>query len=302
MLFSSSSLARNVFENFFVISEEFCVTEDIIIGTQLSSSYHKCRYLGESIYLANTEHFSTFRQSIPLPENMGEEIELIIEKGVQQPVVSPRNSTLGSYAVKDHFSLKNPSSSLQFGENENVVFTVGQSQIVLERNLENNNVIAKEIDLEAPGLFVLRGFYTLIAFLFAGFMFVFCTQLILSLFLGFKTDAGLGSNDDDTYNFSILGFVGTLFAIPAFTRGMANDMTLASAFVADTWKSNEFMMTMVAWNSVTINWLSTIVYVLVPFFVGGIFLSIGSDDWWKYTLLTWYVLNVFNFILKCFHI
>ena len=216
---------------------------------------------------------------------MGEEIELIIEKGEQQPVVSPRNSTFGSYAVKDHFSLKNPSSSLQFGENENVVFTVGQSQIVLERNLENNNVIAKEIELEAPGLFVLRGFYTLIAFLFAGFMLIFFIQVILSLVLSLAVDAGLMKSKNAQLSF--VKFIGSLFVIPAFTLFLANEMTLAVAFVADSWNGNKFMKTMVAWDSVAIDWFTTIVFIVVPFFVGGIFLLIGTDDWWGHTLLAW---------------
>ena len=228
------------------------------------------------------------RESESESESVGEKTVVNprnVSDGNENVTILRNSTTLGSYVVRDHFSLENPSSTLQFGGNENVIFTVGQSQIVLERNLENNTITAKQIVLETPGLYFLRGFYTLIAFLFAGFMFIFFIQVILSLVLSLAVDAGLMKSKNAQLSF--VKFIGSLFVIPAFTLFLANEMTLAVAFVADSWNGNKFMKTMVAWDSVAIDWFTTIVFIVVPFFVGGIFLLIGTDDWWGHTLLAW---------------
>ncbi len=113
---------------------------------------------------------------------------------------------------------------------------------------------------------------------------MFCTQLVLFLFLGLAIESGLTSNQKD---FSFLHFVGTLFAIPMYMFAMTNAMTIAMAFTQDTWNGHKFLKTIFKWDSVIVDWISTIVFNFVPFVVGGISLHAGTDKWWEYTLITW---------------
>jgi len=197
-------------------------------------------------------------------------------------------SALGNLTVSDDPTLANPSSALYFGQKETKVFTLGQAQVVLEKEIGGTEVTAKQIDEGTPGLSLIRATYTLIAFLMSGFLFVFCVQLILFLFLGLTAEFGLTGTDD---SFTFLVFVGTLFAIPAYLYGMANMMTIAMAFTVDTWNGQIFMKTIMSSDSVFMDWLSTTVYVFVPFVVGAISLYSGSQDWWDTTLISWYVLQ-----------
>jgi len=223
---------------------------------------------------------------------MSDAVELIVEDKQNKHGVDivmndehtrSSKTNMGDLFVKDHFTLSNPTSSLTFKNNENLVVQVGQSQIVLEKS-GDNIVNARQIVEESPGYFLLRGAYTLIAFLCSGFLFVFCTQLVLFLFLGLAIESGLTSNQKD---FSFLHFVGTLFAIPMYMFAMTNAMTIAMAFTQDTWNGHKFLKTIFKWDSVIVDWISTIVFNFVPFVVGGISLHAGTDEWWEYTLITW---------------
>jgi len=51
---------------------------------------------------------------------------------------------------------------------------------------------------------------------------------------------------------------------------MANMMTIAMAFIADTWNGQRNLMkTILSSDNAFMDWLSTIVSVFVPFFVGA---------------------------------
>jgi len=207
---------------------------------------------------------------------------------------SMRSSRLGDLEMRDHFTLSNPSSSLVFRNNDTQVFTLGTQQIVLEREVGSDVITAKQIDEGTPGLALIRGAYTLVAALMAGFLFVFCIQLILFLFLGLAIESGLTSAVSD---FTFLVFFGTLFAIPAFLYAMANAMTIAMAFVLDTWNGQKFMKTILKWDSVFVDWISTTVFVFVPFLVAGVSLFMGSEQFWDFTLITWYVCRLLLVVL-----
>ncbi len=139
---------------------------------------------------------------------------------------------VGQLMITDHPTLENPSSSIMMQDNQVHIFLSENKQIILERQAQSNVVTAKQIDEGTPGLLLLRGTYTLIAVLMSGFLFVFCTQLVLFLFLGLAIESGLTSTQSH-FHFGL--FFGTLLAVPAFLFGMANAMSIAMAFIADTW-------------------------------------------------------------------
>jgi len=190
--------------------------------------------------------------------------------------------------VVDDPSLTNPSSALFFCNNETKVFTLGQTQVVLEKISGSQEISAKQIEEGTPGLFLIRAAYTLIAFLMAGFLFVFSVQLILSLFLGLLFESELTKSPE---TFTFLVFVGILFSVPVFLFAMANMMTIAMAFIADTWNGQKLLKTLLSSDNIFMDWLSTIVYAFVPFVVGASYLYSEADEWWDKTLISWYVLQ-----------
>ena len=165
----------------------------------------------------------------------------------------------------DHFSLDNPTSQLKFYQKESTVLNVGQTQIVLEYDKDTNVVSTRQIVQDSPGLFIIRGAYTLVAFLMSGLLFVFCTQLVLSLFLGLLRQSGATSDDE----FTFFLFTGTLLAIPAYLIALAHAMAIAVSFTMDIWNGNLFVKTLLKWDSVLIDWLTTTIFLFVPFMVGG---------------------------------
>ena len=117
------------------------------------------------------------------------------EDGPGQPVVSRRKNfrnltKIGAIEIQDHFSLQNPSSHISFADDEVVVFVDDLEQITLEKKKDHNFYTAKQATVASPGIILLRWAYTTIAFMLAGFVFVFCLHIILFLFLSLAIASG----------------------------------------------------------------------------------------------------------------
>ena len=94
-------------------------------------------------------------------------------------------------AFRDHFSLANPSSHVSFFDREAVVYVHNLAQITLEKRKDDSIITAKHSTTASPGLLFLRIVYTLQALLVAGFLFVFCIEAVLFLFLGVMIGSGM---------------------------------------------------------------------------------------------------------------
>ena len=232
---------------------------------------------------------------------------------VEEPVQEPSGQGLDSHSaseenqestsllgvlkdqVVDDATLDVPSSFLR----ANRVFKINRKQLVIERHSNkegNDDFLAKEINTGSAGLLLLRGIYTAVAFLMSGFMFNFCVQVILYLFLGLVTElGGMGREVDDAFTF--LPFMGILLSIPVFLIAFANMMTLAMVFVQNTWNGHHFTKTALKWKSVVVDWVALLVFVVVPILVGTISLYANVDDWWNKTLLAW-MICVFSYFLS----
>ena len=115
--------------------------------------------------------------------------QLPTEEGPVKRVV--RNiSHIGNITVKDHFSLSNPSSTATFANDETLIFNDNLEQVVLEKKEGEDHITAKQATVASPGLMFTRVAYTIVAFLISGYMFVFCIQLVLFLFLGLAIESG----------------------------------------------------------------------------------------------------------------
>lgn len=231
---------------------------------------------------------------------------------VEEPVQEPSGQGLDSHSVSvenqestsllgvlkdqvvDDATLDVPSSFLR----ANRVFKINRKQLVIERHSNkegNDDFLAKEINTGSAGLLLLRGIYTAVAFLMSGFMFNFCVQVFLYLFLGLVTElGGVGREVDDAFTF--LPFMGILLSIPVFLIAFANMMTLAMVFVQNTWNGHHFTKTALKWKSVIVDWVALLVFVVVPIMVGTISLYANVDDWWNNTLLAW-MICIFSYFL-----
>ena len=99
-------------------------------------------------------------------------------------------NTLGSAQMKDHFSLSNPSSIVSFTDEESVVFIDNLEQVTLQKKKGDDYIVAKQATVASPGLMFMRMAYAIIATLMAGFLLVFCIQIVLFLFLGLAIESG----------------------------------------------------------------------------------------------------------------
>jgi len=104
------------------------------------------------------------------------------------------------------------------------------------------------------GLNLLRLLYSLMAFFFAGILFVAAFQILLFVFMNLVADAGLTAEQapaaaepygEYESQFSVqveaTRFVGTLLSLPVFLYGLASAMALAGAFVSDIWQGHVFL-------------------------------------------------------------
>ena len=244
----------------------------------------------------NVQEAEVANNSSPLIAGDNEEdpVQEASVQGLDSPPISQENQERTSLLegvlkdqVVDDATLDVQSSFLR----ANRVFKLGRKQLVIERKSNEEGTdefLAKEINTGSAGLYLLRGIYTAVAFLMSGFMFNFCVQVFLYLFLGLVTElGGVGREVDDAFTF--LPFMGILLSIPVFLIAFANMMTLAMVFVQNTWNGHHFTKTALKWKSVIVDWVALLVFVVVPILVGTISLSLNVDDWWNQTLLAWMI-------------
>lgn len=245
---------------------------------------------------------STEEQDPLMPEDAGEKNGTFSTKSR----FTPRSVFL------DHFSLESPSDGVQFRNHAIRVFSSGteQFQVVEEKEDDNESVLNEGKDklrLKArtssdgsSGLSMLRAAYSLVAVLMMGFLLIFALQVILFLFVSLVTEGGLTSNQSLNYPHVF----GTILSTPVFVYGLASSLTMATEFVADTWRGHSFLRTIVD-ASVFIDWYSFITFFGVPLsvmlyqmFTGDI--SSSDSNWWQYTAFAWFVSISLAYCIFCF--
>lgn len=186
----------------------------------------------------------------------------------------------------DHYSLQYPSSTIRFRTSTAAhrVYEGNRSQFVLEER--DDQIVVKRVRDTTAGVYVLRGCYTVVAIVWSGFLFVFCTQLLIFLvmdlasYLGATTGSGL----------HIGRAIGSLLSMPLFIHGLASALIIDGHFVADTWQGGYLMKTLVfgGMASVLTAWLTFSFYFGLPLLVMCICLLAGEPEWWKITALFWF--------------
>lgn len=128
-------------------------------------------------------------------------------------------------------------------------------------------------------------------------------------FVHFVHCAGLTSRK----GFNVSGFFGTLLAFPVFIVGLSQIMLFAQTFAMDTWRGSTFLLSVTRWDSIVVDWISFLVFLGIPSFVGTITLLSGISNWWEVTLLTWLgmvfllfvifsIAVIYHEVKACFHL
>ena len=102
------------------------------------------------------------------------------ETGKEQE--TPAHSTSASQTrYRDHYSLAYPSSTVRFRSSGKSyrVYEGNRSQFLLEENA--GEITVKRVSDRTTGTMFLRAIFTVVTVLWSGFLFVFCTQILIFL-------------------------------------------------------------------------------------------------------------------------
>ena len=147
-------------------------------------------------------------------------------------------SNIAHVDYESHFTLRIPTSTVHFRGSILRVIDTDQDQIILQQRTdgddggEQEKVLVKRL---SPGTYAqrfLRVGYTLITILFLGFLFVFCFQVLLFLFIALPVDSGYTSGSPKVDGMAI---VSTLLSFPVMMYGMSSLMSeYVAAFCLET--------------------------------------------------------------------
>jgi len=194
-------------------------------------------------------------------------------------------SILSKARFEDHFSLMYPSSSVRFRGSNVRIYEQRTTQVRLEEK-PDDVVLVKRIKNDVTiGLNFLRFAYTIVCLFFCCFLFIFCFQVLLFLFMDLVAELGIVQN----LSIDVPAFLGTLFATPVFVMGLASAMTMAGTFLVDTWQGHTFLRSMLQWETTVLTeWIAFAVFLGVPMCTMIGTLMAQRDDWWEVTSLTWF--------------
>ena len=200
-------------------------------------------------------------------------------------IPSASAETPTTLSFHDHYTLQIPSSAVRFRGSSIQVAELRSSQLQLARSAAYpDTVLLKNVPNDkTTGLNLLRLAYTLVCFFYAGFLFLFCFQLLLYLFMDLVVDSGLTDAEG-----SASKFIGTLLSIPIFLYGLASAMACAGAFVVDVWNGHVLLKQLGGWNVMYTEWLAFTLLLGIPLLSWIIILFSGSENWWRITLLVWF--------------
>lgn len=247
----------------------------------------------EGSYRKRRVRFIDRRRSAPVvDEQFQDNAELGSEGGGETAAISKRHGFYNfstsfngqGLKVRDHFSLHAPVSAVKFDQAQTYIFATQMDQLVLEKR--GDEILARRIQEDSPGYVFARGSYSIIAFLMAGFLFVFCIQLLLFLILGLAIEYGLTSQHSEIHYWA---FTVTILSLPVFCYGVANAMAIAQAFIIETWEGNPILKTTQAEDSIIIDWVDVFVYILIPAATVAITLAARMNNWWDTTALVWFM-------------
>jgi len=170
-----------------------------------------------------------------------------------------------------------------------------------EEETTTRSVTVKYYNHSTCGLLFLRTTYSLVALLVLGFIWAFCMQVILFLFMnvfaqgGKPTAYNLTTGDEDvregTIDSSVL--IGSLCSIPVFVYGFASMLAIGNSVVLDTWNGSPLFGQLLLGCSNNTKVVMEVICFVVFLGIPGMTLAVAtlskSDLWWETTLSVWVV-------------
>ena len=211
-----------------------------------------------------------------------------IENGqlqVDSTVTVPLHERSG-IPYRDHYSLAYPSSTVRFRSSATSyrVYQGNKSQFVLEER--NRQITVKQTSDTTGGVMFLRGVYTVVAVLWSGFLFVFCTQLLIFLVMNLAVYLGGTTGSHVAAGRAI----GTILSLPVYVHGLASALIIAGHFIADIFAGQYLLKTLVFGRvgAVVTAWITFGFFLGFPLLIMGICLFANVADWWSITAIFWF--------------
>lgn len=253
---------------------------------------------------------------------------------MQMQASSPRNVTRRTQDYEeddftgpnfiDHYSLRDPSSTVKFRGARVHVYNTFNEQILLEdrrsskdrnnaggdfdddddngknRRPNRHSITVKRIPITSFGLRVLRLAYSLIALLNFGYAFALSFQIILFLFVHLANEANIASNgsEDSQRQLFALDVASTLLSIPVFLFGFSSLMAIASTFVAEAWSGGFLIRAVFKAPPVVTELLYFVFFLLIPLSTFFSALYAGLNNPWEIATYAW--LGCVAFVFCCF--
>lgn len=258
-----------------------------------------------------------------LEEELEQEIDLSVpmkstdwdEESEEDQILVDGENLLPDF--QDHFSLPKESCMVRSRKKANGVrvYDPGFSQqIVIEETFDEQKglkIEVKKMTDVTTGHQLMNAFYAIVAALFAGFLFVFCLQMLLFVVLDLSIESGATSfnktadgTEDHTIRWSTV--LGVAFGLISFSHYFAEALVIAGAFIADAYNDHPLSRTFILKGNkhghIIIEWVFLCCFFLFPIMVACGALLAASDKWWYYTSLAWFVLVMIFFCIFCFFV
>ena len=216
---------------------------------------------------------------------------------------TPPNTNSIDFEFVDHFSLKQPSSSVRSRGVTTRVYDLANDQLQLEHQIvvsDKNKNLQVQLTMQRLrggnlGLRILRSMYTLVALLMAGFTFVLTCNIILMQAMEIPRNSGQAAG----YALNVPIFIANILSLPMLVYSMASVMVFASVFVTDTWNGHVLFSLLVGTRvpHVYVEWYCFVLYLGVPLAAYVIVALMGKDNWQEIGGLVWYACFTISFII-----
>lgn len=137
---------------------------------------------------------------------------------------------------EDHYTLPAPSSTTRFENSDVKVYGMSSGMQIHIEDRGDNTFLTRQVSDNSFGQQMLRFWYSVIVFVMLGLLLCFTMQLLFNVFVSLTLSAGLTSAGES----SPWLFIVVLLSYPCWVFGLSSGMSIASAFLMDTWRGMYF--------------------------------------------------------------
>lgn len=147
-------------------------------------------------------------------------------------VSAPPSSVPMVTLPRDHFTLSHPTTTIRYRRTTNAARIIEDSdkQYILEEADApdgKHEITIRQLHDTSEGVRFLRATYTLATAFWTGFLFIFCVQILLFVFLDLAIQFGITSGDDAAWGAGL----GVVLSILPFVHSLAACMVIAGVYI-----------------------------------------------------------------------